>query len=126
MAIRLLSPCGPVRYVSTEELIDAVTAISGSGPAYIFHFVEALTQSGKELGLSDDDAQAFAREMVIGAGALLEASDETAEQLRKNVTSPNGTTQAALDVLMNKNALTLLVKMTTKAAYERAQELANE
>jgi len=126
MAIRLLSPCGPVRYVSTEELIDAVTAISGSGPAYIFHFVEALTQSGKELGLSDDDAQAFAREMVIGAGALLEASDETAGQLRKNVTSPNGTTQAALDVLMNKNALTLLVKMTTKAAYERAQELANE
>jgi len=122
----LLSPCGPVRHVQTEELIDVVTAISGSGPAYIFHFVEGLATSGEKLGLSSEDAKIFARQMVIGAGALLEASDETATQLRKNVTSPNGTTQAALEILMHEGGLSPLLDKATQAAYKRAQALSRE
>ncbi len=126
LAQSLLSACGHVRSVETETLIDVVTAISGSGPAYIFHFVEALSAAGEELGLSPEDAQAFARHMVIGAGALLDASNEEATQLRKNVTSPNGTTQAALDILMGDKGLGSLLQKTTKAAFDRAQELAKE
>ncbi len=126
IANTLLSPCGPVRPVGNESLIDAVTAISGSGPAYIFYFVEALTEAAQELGLTEADAKAFSRQMVIGAGALLDASEENASQLRLNVTSPNGTTQAALNVLMDEDGLAPLLKKVTKAAYDRAQALANE
>ena len=122
----LLGACGDVRTVENEILIDAVTAISGSGPAYVFYLVEALTTAAQELGLREADAAAFSRQMVIGAGALLDASEDDASQLRKNVTSPNGTTQAALEVLMDKNGLSPLIKETTKAAFKRAQDLAKE
>lgn len=125
-AIQLLSPCGPVRPVKNEDLIDAVTAISGSGPAYVFYLVEALAASGMKLGLTPEDAQAFAKHMVVGAGALLESSEEDPSQLRRNVTSPNGTTQAALDVLMDEAGLAQLMHKTTRAAYSRAQALAKE
>lgn len=123
---QLLAACGSVIAVENETLIDSVTAISGSGPAYVFYLVEALTSAGIELGLETQDAESFARQMVVGAGALLETSDESADQLRKNVTSPNGTTQAGLEVLMSQDALTSLIKKTTKAAFDRAQELAKE
>lgn len=122
----LLCACGEVRIVENETLIDAVTAISGSGPAYVFYLVEALTQAAKELGLTEEDAAAFSRQMVIGAGALLETSEDNASQLRKNVTSPNGTTQAALDVLMADTGLSPLIRETATAAFKRAQDLAKE
>ncbi len=125
-AKQLLSACGSVIAVENETLIDSVTAISGSGPAYVFYLVEALTSAAIDLGLDSQDAESFARQMVIGAGALLEASDESADQLRKNVTSPNGTTQAALDVLMASNGLKPLIEATTQAAFKRAQELAKD
>lgn len=125
-AKQLLSACGSVLAVENETLIDSVTAISGSGPAYVFYLVEALTSAAIELGLETQDAESFARQMVIGAGALLETSDENAAQLRKNVTSPNGTTQAGLEVLMSYNGLMPLIKKTTKAAFDRAQDLAKE
>lgn len=126
VAKNLLEACGYVRTVENETLIDSVTAISGSGPAYIFYFVEALTKAAQELGLTNEDSAVFARQMVVGAGALLEKSQEEASQLRINVTSPNGTTQAALDVLMSENGLMPLIKKTTQAAFQRAQDLAKE
>lgn len=122
----LLAACGIVRSVESEALIDAVTAISGSGPAYIFYFVEALTKAACDLGLRPEDAEIFARQTVIGAGALLEKSKSDAEQLRRNVTSPHGTTHAALEILMSDEGLLPLLKSATRAAYNRAEELAKD
>ena len=115
----LLRVCGPVVVVETESDIDRVTAVSGSGPAYVFHMVEALQAAGEALGLSMDYAKVLARETVRGAAALLETGE--ADALRRAVTSPNGTTQAALDVLMPE--LPALMARTTRAAFERAKEL---
>lgn len=126
IAINLLSAAGPVHPVETEDLIDVVTAISGSGPAYVFHFCEALETAALELGLSDKLAADFARQTIIGAAALLEQSHQAPSKLRENVTSPNGTTQAALDVLMPEGGMTNLIGKAAKAAYKRAQELAGD
>ena len=115
----LLRVCGPVVVVETESDIDRVTAVSGSGPAYVFHMVEALQAAGEALGLGMDDALVLARETVRGAAALLETGE--AGDLRRAVTSPNGTTEAALEVLMPE--LPALMARTVRAAFERAREL---
>lgn len=120
----LLTPGGDVVRVDSEAALNAVTAVSGSGPAYIFHLVEALEAGARDLGLPDDVAIKLARETVIGSAKLLEKSDETPETLRKNVTSPNGTTQAALDVLMGEDGgLSKMMIATVRAAFARAKEL---
>jgi pyrroline-5-carboxylate reductase len=123
-AQRLLSGVGAVEWVGKENLIDAVTAISGSGPAYVFHLVEALAQAGAALGLPADLALRLARATVEGSGELLHRSPAiSAAILRKNVTSPGGTTQAALDVLMAHDGLAALMARATAAAAKRAGEL---
>ncbi|WP_298357639.1 pyrroline-5-carboxylate reductase [Rhodoblastus sp.] len=125
MARKLLSGVGAVEWVGSERAIDAVTAISGSGPAYVFLLVEALAQSGEALGLPADLATRLARATVEGSGELLHRAPEiSAETLRKNVASPGGTTQAALDVLMAQDGLVALMARATAAAAKRAGELA--
>jgi pyrroline-5-carboxylate reductase len=125
VAQNLLSGVGLVEWVDEERLIDAVTAISGSGPAYVFHLVEALAQAGAALGLPSDLALRLARATVEGSGELLHRSPEFGvDVLRQNVTSPGGTTQAALEVLMAPDGLAALMARATVAAAKRAGELA--
>lgn len=119
----LLSCSGLVAKIDDESMMDAVTAVSGSGPAYVFHFIECLTEAGKDTGLPDDVAAMLAMQTVMGAGALAAASDELPGKLRENVTSPNGTTKAGLDVLMAGGALQKLVSATVEAARKRSVEL---
>lgn len=121
----LLAAGGKVHHVANEHLIDVVTAISGSGPAYVFHMAEALEAAAIKIGLPEELAPDFARQTIIGAAGLLETSAESAAQLRQNVTSPNGTTQAALDVLMGLEGLPPLMRETVQAALRRAKELAD-
>jgi pyrroline-5-carboxylate reductase len=121
LAARLLAPLGGALWVSKETLIDSVTAVSGSGPAYLFLMAEALTEAGVKEGLPRAQAEQFARATVAGAGALLAADKSPAADLREAVTSPGGTTAAALAVLMPE--LPGLVKRAVHAARKRAQEL---
>ncbi|NBX03171.1 MAG: pyrroline-5-carboxylate reductase [Alphaproteobacteria bacterium] len=123
IATELMGAAGQVAWVE-ENQMDAVTAISGSGPAYVFLFLDALTQAGVKAGLDEKTAKQLATQTVIGSAALAAASHESFEQLRKNVTSPNGTTQAALDVLMKGDALVKLVEEAVTAAARRSKELA--
>jgi pyrroline-5-carboxylate reductase len=122
-ATSLLSALGATEWVSKEDLIDSVTAVSGSGPAYLFLFAEALTEAGIAQGLSPAQAEKFARATITGAGALLKADKAPASKLREAVTSPGGTTAAALTVLMAKDGLAPLVKRAVAAARKRAKEL---
>jgi pyrroline-5-carboxylate reductase len=108
LAAALLSAIGEVVTVDGEALIDAATAISGSGPAYVFYMTECLTEAGKALGLPADVAEQLARATVSGAGELMRATGTPAGTLRENVTSPNGTTHAALQVLMAEGGLEAL------------------
>jgi len=117
-----LGATGKVIEVS-EELQDAVTATSGSGPAYFFAFVEAMVAGAKELGLSDQDATTLTIQTIVGAAKLLEESGKSATTLRENVTSPKGTTAAALASFGSDN-LNLMVAKAMKAARDRSQELA--
>ncbi|WP_377290051.1 pyrroline-5-carboxylate reductase [Rhizobium sp. SG2393] len=121
----LLAVSGPVEWVDTEEKIDAVTAVSGSGPAYVFHLVECMAEAGRKAGLPADLAMRLARETVSGAGELLHRSPDDAAKLRQNVTSPGGTTAAALSVLMAEDGMQPLFDKAIEAARRRAQELAN-
>jgi len=124
-ATELLSAVGQVVRLEDEGQMDAVTGLSGSGPAYVFLLIEAMTTAGIEQGLSPDLALQLARATVAGAGALAEGSTESPAQLRVNVTSPNGTTQAALEVLMDPSAgLPPLVSGAIAAATQRSKELA--
>jgi pyrroline-5-carboxylate reductase len=124
MADALLRAIGRVEWVADEALIDAVTAVSGSGPAYVFHMVEALAAAGEAVGLPADIAMRLARATVEGSGELMfREPDVSAAQLRKNVTSPGGTTAAALDVLMAPDGLTQLMERAVAAARRRAGEL---
>ena len=123
-ADRLLSAVGEVAWVQDEALMDAVTAVSGSGPAYIFLLAECLAKAGTAAGLPADLAERLARATVAGAGELLRRSDESAETLRRNVTSPGGTTQAALDVLMGRDGLESLMERAVASATRRSRELA--
>lgn len=122
-AASLLSALGVTEWVAKEKLIDSVTAVSGSGPAYLFLMVEALTEAGMAEGLPRAQAEKFARATVSGAGALLAADKSSASALREAVTSPGGTTAAALSVLMANDGLTALMKRAVRAARKRAEEL---
>ncbi len=120
----LLRAIGRVEWVADESLIDAVTAVSGSGPAYVFHMVEALAAAGEAAGLPADIAMRLARATVEGSGELMfREPDTSAAQLRKNVTSPGGTTAAALEVLMAPDGLGALMERAVGAAKRRAGEL---
>lgn len=124
MADALLRSNGIVEWLESEDLIDAVTALSGSGPAYVFHLVECLAEAGVAAGLPPDLAQRLARATVTGAGELLFRSELPPATLRQNVTSPGGTTAAALQVLMAEpNGLKALMSDAVAAAKRRAQEL---
>ena len=120
----LLSAVGEVGWVEDEALIDAVTAVSGSGPAYVFLLVEALAAAGAKAGLDAALAMRLARATVAGSGELLHRSDLSAATLRQNVTSPGGTTAAALGVLMGADGLEPLLVKAVEAATRRGQELA--
>lgn len=119
----LFRASGSVIRVDGDRAIDAVTAVSGSGPAYVFHLCEALADAAMRVGLNAEQAAEIARATVIGASALLEGSDRTPGELREAVTSPGGTTRAALDVLMEDAALTELMRRAVQNAFDRAQEL---
>lgn len=123
LANDLLAAVGEVGWVESEALIDAVTAVSGSGPAYVFYMVECLAAAGEALGLDPDLAMKLARETVSGSGEMLHRMQEPASELRINVTSPGGTTAAALDVLMGEGGLSPLMRKTALAARDRAREL---
>ncbi len=126
MSQDLLSAVGEVVRLDNEGQIDAVTGVSGSGPAYVFHMIECLAAAGEAQGLAPEMAMKLAQATVAGAGALAQQSDESAAQLRRNVTSPNGTTQAGLEVLMKDDGgLPDLIKATVAAATDRSKELAN-
>ena len=125
-ATALLVACGPVEWVASEAEIDIVTGVSGSGPAYVFLLAEALAAAGVAQGLSPDLAMRLARHTVSGAGELLARSEETPETLRRNVTSPKGTTEAALAVLMAEGAVPDLMKKAVDAARRRAAELSEQ
>jgi pyrroline-5-carboxylate reductase len=124
LADRLLAATGAVEWVDDEALMDAVTAVSGSGPAYVFLLAEALADAGIAAGLPPALAAKLARETVAGSGELLHRSDLDAAVLRQNVTSPGGTTAAALDVLMAKDGLAALMKQAVAAATARSRQLA--
>lgn len=124
LAHRLLSATGAVEWIEDELLMDAVTAVSGSGPAYVFLLAEALAQAGAAAGLPPLLAQKLARETVAGSGELLHRSPLDAATLRENVTSPGGTTAAALEVLTGKNGLAPLMRDAVAAATARSRELA--
>ncbi len=121
----LLAAVGQTVWLDNEKSIDAVTAISGSGPAYVFHMVEALAAAAVNLGLPQDMAAQLAAQTVIGSAAMLRDDGADPRQLRVNVTSPGGTTEAALDVLMgDTGGLVDLMRRATQAAAARAGELA--
>lgn len=124
MAESLLSAVGEVVRLDSESQMDAVTAVSGSGPAYVFHLIETLAAAGTAEGLPADLAMRLARATVAGAGALAGTADESPEQLRINVTSPGGTTAAALEVLMDaETGFPALLRRAVAAAAARSREL---
>jgi pyrroline-5-carboxylate reductase len=123
LAQGLLSAVGMLEWVEREELIDAVTAVSGSGPAYLFHLVECLTEAARAVGLESGSAERLARQTAIGSAELLAGSGLDPAVLRQNVTSPGGTTAAALDVLMAPDGMKLLMRRAVEAAKRRAGEL---
>lgn len=122
IAETLFNIAGKTVWLEDEALMDAVTAISGSGPAYFYWLVECLTIAGEKLGLPFDMAEKLARQTAVGAGAMLEQSSYSAATLRQQVTSPNGTTAAALDVLQTEFKAS--IEQATLAAFKRAKELA--
>lgn len=124
LAMRLMEAAGTVDRVEDEALIDVVTALSGGGPAYTFLLIEAMAAAGTKAGLPAAMAMRLARRTVIGAGALADSSAEDAATLRRNVTSPGGTTQAALAVLMADDGLQPLFDRAIAAATARSRELA--
>lgn len=121
----LFAASGKIDWIEDEKLMDVVTALSGSGPAYLFHFIEALTKAGIENGLNPDIAATMARQTIIGASALADSqNDVSPETLRQNVTSKGGTTQAGLEILMDGRFQEILNETIT-AAKKRSEELAD-
>jgi pyrroline-5-carboxylate reductase len=125
LATKLLSAIGEVVTVDREELIDCVTAVSGSGPAYVFYLTECLASAAEKIGLPPALAMQLARATVAGSGELMRVTGTDAATLRQNVTSPNGTTHAALQVLMAEDGLQTLFEKAVKAAADRSKELAS-
>ncbi len=123
IAETLLNAVGQSVRLDKEEHMDAVTALSGSGPAYVFLFIEALVEAGRTLGLPDEIATKLAIHTLVGASQLAEQSELSPSDLREQVTSPHGTTAAALDVLMGKNQFKALVGSAVDAAHRRSIEL---
>ena len=124
VADALLRATGSVEWVGDEGLMDAVTAVSGSGPAYVFLLAEELARAGVEAGLPPELATKLARETVAGSGELLHRSELASATLRQNVTSPGGTTAAALEVLMAEGGLERLMTTAIAAATKRSRDLA--
>ncbi|MFQ5763488.1 MAG: pyrroline-5-carboxylate reductase [Rhodospirillales bacterium] len=120
---RLLAAVGEVAWIDDEGLMDSVTAVSGSGPAYVFLLAECLAEAGAAAGLPAELSQRLARATVAGSGELLHQADESADTLRANVTSPGGTTAAALDVLMGTDGLKALLTKAIAVAAKRSREL---
>jgi pyrroline-5-carboxylate reductase len=120
----LLSAVGKVEWVDVEDLLNAVTAVSGGGPAYVFLLIECLAEAARAAGLPAELAMRLARETVSGSGELARLADESAAQLRQNVTSPKGTTLEALNVLMAPDGLQPLMTKAIAAATRRSRELA--
>ena len=125
LAERMLAVVGRVVHLGSEADMDAVTAVSGSGPAYVFLLCEALEAAAIEAGLSAELASALVGETIVGAALLMEQSDAAPGQLRVNVTSPGGATQAALEVLMAGDGLEALLGKAVLAARDRSRELGN-
>jgi len=121
----LLEGVGEVIWIDDEALMDAVTAVSGSGPAYVFLFAECLADAGIEAGLDPDLAMRLARATIAGAGELLRLSSDSPSKLRENVTSPKGVTAEALAVLMGKGGLKDLIARAVEAAAKRSRELSS-
>jgi pyrroline-5-carboxylate reductase len=124
LAQGLLEAVGEVVTVDDEDLMDAITAVSGSGPAYVFHLAECLADAGAAAGLPEELATRLARATVSGAGELMRSSGRPAADLREMVTSPKGTTYEALAVLMAEDGLQPLVTKAVAAAARRSRELA--
>lgn len=120
---QLLHAIGKVSWVDDEGQIDAVTAVSGSGPAYVFLLAETMATAGIKEGLSPELANQLARETIAGAGAMLSVLSDSSARLRENVTSPNGTTAAAMDVLMADPGMAELMAAAINAARKRSQAL---
>ena len=125
IAEQLLAPLGETIWVGREQLIDVTTAVSGSGPAYVFLMVEALAHAAEAEGMPRAEAEKLARATIMGAGALLGADRRMPSELRRDVTSPGGTTEAALKILMKPDGLNRLMARAVSAANKRAGELAS-
>jgi len=124
LASHLLSAVGEVVWVEDEALLDPVTAVSGSGPAYVFLLAECLAEAGRAAGLDAELAERLARATVFGSAALLKQSNLEAAVLRENVTSPGGTTEAALEILNGPQGMRELITAAVAAATKRGRELA--
>jgi pyrroline-5-carboxylate reductase len=125
LCTRLLGAVGEVAWVADEALLDPVTAVSGSGPAYVFLLIECLAEAGIAAGLPAALAMTLARATVSGSGELARLSSEDAAQLRRNVTSPGGTTEAALKILMAEDGMAALMRRAIAAATARSRDLAD-
>jgi pyrroline-5-carboxylate reductase len=123
LAQSLMKPLGETLWLGDERLMDAVTALSGSGPAYVFLLTETMTKAGISHGLAPDVSARLARATIMGAGALLGADPRSPEELRRDVTSPAGTTEAALNILLGKGGLEALMMRAITAATRRSREL---
>jgi pyrroline-5-carboxylate reductase len=122
-AVQVLEPLGSVEKLSTEKQMDAVTAVSGSGPAYVFLLAEALAAAGEAEGLERGLAERLAWQTVIGSAALMGQSDQTPQELRRAVTSPEGTTAAAIDVLTAGGGIVTMMRRAVEAAAQRSRQL---
>jgi len=125
LAISILDSVGQSLWVSTEKMLDAVTALSGSGPAYFFLMIESMTNAGIALGLDEQTAQTLSIQTALGASMMADTSNHSPKELRANVTSPNGTTQAAIESFQDQN-FEMVVAHAMRAAFDRSSELASE
>jgi pyrroline-5-carboxylate reductase len=122
----LMTPLGTAEWLESEELMDLVTALAGSGPAFVYRFIDALAQGAADLGLPADQARRLAVTMVEGASMLAASSEHSPGELARRVASPGGTTQAGLDILDKDRALGRLIEDTLRGARDRSAEMAAE
>lgn len=125
LATSILNSVGQSLWVTDEIMLDAVTALSGSGPAYFFLMIESMSKAGVALGLDEKTAQSLSIQTALGASMMASVSDESPRDLRANVTSPNGTTQAAIESFQDQN-FDMIVAHAMRAAFDRASQLAAE